>query len=169
MVAIGNQQCQLETPSPARAVASILTRSFQLSSRHSRLRGNPAPVVCSPQYRADLSLETLQLGPQAIAPAMPSGSFDYCGRVSSTVRPEPVEGPPRMALQAHHEPTQGVAADNRKTLPCPQGLSIILVESLPPFALSLSKGRPEWFSKLTTNGLDELPPTNERPWPCPGL
>jgi len=44
-----------------------------------------------------------------------------------------------------------------------QGLSILLVESLSPFALSPSKGRPEWFSKLTTNGLEELPPTIERP------
>jgi len=59
------------------------------------------------------------------------GSFDYCGRVSSTVRPEPVEGPPRACR---------------------------------PFALSPSKGRPEWISKLTTNGLEELPPTIERPW-----
>jgi|GEM_PF-5365184 len=44
-----------------------------------------------------------------------------------------------------------------------QGISIIVVESLPPFALSPSKGRPEWLSKLITNGLEELPPTIERP------
>jgi len=48
-----------------------------------------------------------------------------------------------------------------------QGLSIILVESLPPFALSLSKGRPDRFSMLTTNGLEEVQPTIERPWILP--
>ena len=54
-------------------------------------------------------------------------------------------------------------AGQQENLELAQGLSIIVVESLPPFALSPSKGSPEWFSKLTTNGLEELPPTIERP------